>query len=300
MANYLQLLRPAQYSKNLFVFLPLLISGQLFVMEKLMEGAVAFVAFCLLSSSVYIFNDWRDLIEDQNHPVKRNRPLALGAVSVRHALTVAGLLAFGCAAILALLEFRVVFMFMLYLVVNLGYSMGLKKMALIDVLIVASGIVFRFIAGGWAVNVAVESWLVILTFIMALMLALGKRLDDASLMPAADDDTIYYQYGYNTRILESLLLVTSALFLCSYLMFSMDQGMMRYFGTSKLFFSFGLVIAGTFRYLQLVLFYRRTGYGGRHFFKDFFLLVVLTLWVSFFAGLAALKTFFPEYDWILL
>ena len=132
------------------------------------------------------------------------------------------------------------------------------------------------------------------------MLALGKRLDDASLLPAADHDAVFYQYGYNTRILESLLIVTSSLFLCSYLMFSMDAQMMYYFATSKLFFSFGLLIAGTFRYLQLVLFYRRTGYGGRHFFKDLFLLTVLALWVSFFAGLAALKTFFPEYDWILL
>lgn len=300
MPNYIKLLRPSQYSKNLFVFLPLLISGQLFIIEKLLDGAIAFVAFCLLASSVYIFNDWRDLIEDKNHPVKKNRPLALGSVPVRNALVVAIFLAIGCGAILALLEFRVVFMFMLYLLINLGYSMGLKKMALIDVLIVASGIVLRFIAGGWAANVAVESWLVILTFIMALMLALGKRLDDASLLPAADHDAVFYQYGYNTRILESLLIVTSSLFLCSYLMFSMDAQMMYYFATSKLFFSFGLVIAGTFRYLQLVLFYRRTGYGGRHFFKDLFLLTVLALWVSFFAGLAALKTFFPEYDWILL
>lgn len=177
MKNYITLLRPKHYVKNVLVLLPLFFSGRFFERAPLRAGLFGFAAFCLLSSLVYIINDLRDAPADRLHPTKRKRPIACGAVSVPAALVLAGVLAALVMAVGILSRFPVRGWIDLtvYLLVNLGYSFGLKNIPILDVALLVSGFLLRVLFGAAVTGIAISNWLYLTVVAVSFYLALGKR-----------------------------------------------------------------------------------------------------------------------------
>ena len=197
MPPLLRSLRPAQWAKNLFVLAPLVFGHGLLVPAALLRGLGAFAAFCATSSLVYLVNDLRDREEDRRHPLKRHRPIASGALSVRTALAAAVALFAAAAALAVWLGPGFSLVLSVYLVLNLFYTFGFKRVVILDVMTLSMGFVLRVLGGGAAVAVAVSSWLLLCTIFLALFLAFSKRRHELILLEesAADQRSVLSQYS---------------------------------------------------------------------------------------------------------
>jgi len=175
-------LRPVQWVKNVFVLAPLVFAERLLEPDLLLRAGIAFLAFCFAASSIYLVNDLRDREEDRRHPVKKNRPIASGALAVP--LAAAASAALALAAIGAALYLGTSFTVYLavYLAINLLYSSVLKKMVILDVMAVSSGYVLRVMAGAAAIEVEVSKWLLLCSIFLALLLIFSKRRHEIVLL----------------------------------------------------------------------------------------------------------------------
>lgn len=180
MRKYLRLMRMHHYLKNLLVLAPLVFSGRMLEPALLRQTAVGFVAFCLLSSAAYIINDLRDVERDRAHPVKRNRPIASGAVSERSAKLLAAVLLLAAASlqVFAGLAGMGLACMLLYLAVNLGYSFGLKNFPIVDIFCLAAGFLLRLLYGSIITGIEVSGWLYLTVISVSFYFALGKRRNE--------------------------------------------------------------------------------------------------------------------------
>jgi 4-hydroxybenzoate polyprenyltransferase len=245
-------LRPAQWAKNVFVLAPLFLAQRLGDPQAVRTSAVAFVAFCLASSAVYIINDIRDRDEDSRHPLKKHRPIAAGQVSPM----VAGALAAGLLAITAVLAWPLGTTFVLltasYLVLNLLYSSGLKRIVILDVMILSVGFVLRVAGGAAAIRVEVSSWLFLSTIFLALFLAFSKRRHELVLLAEAASDQRRVLTQYSETFLDQMINVVTASCVISYALYATDPETVAKIGTKNLVLTVPLVLFGIFRYLYLV------------------------------------------------
>ena len=183
MKQYIILLRPKQWVKNLFLFVPSFFAGKVFDLPKIELLVGGFFAFSFLASSIYIINDYRDIDDDRKHPEKYKRPLASGSVKKSVSLVLSFLLAVAGVSIAYYLDLSGKFLFItgIYFLMNLSYSFGLKNLSIIDILILASGFVLRVKGGAILAEVNTTSWFIIMTFLLALFMAIAKRRDDVIL-----------------------------------------------------------------------------------------------------------------------
>lgn len=251
--SHLRLLRPVQWAKNAFVFAPLVFSRHLFDPDYVRQAVLAFGVFSVVSSVVYIINDIADRASDRLHPLKRTRPIASGAVSVAAALAVAAVLA-AIAVIGALwLGPKVAFVAAIYLVLNLGYSFGLKQVILVDVFIVASGFMLRVLAGAFAIGVQVSPWLVLCTLFVSVFLAVSKRRAEILLNIAEESELARpVLRKYDIQFIEQMMTVTASGMAISYALYTVAERTVEVFGTENLIFTTVFVLFGIFRYLYLV------------------------------------------------
>jgi len=250
------LMRPWQWVKNGFVLAPVFFAGLALVADKVTTALVATVAFTLISAAVYVFNDLRDADADRGHPGKRERPIASGAVTVAEARLFFALLVLAAAAIAALGGLGGAFLLIaaVYLTANIGYSLGLKHVALVELFIVAGGYVLRLLAGSAAIGVAPSPWILCVSGVLALFLVVGKRRAD---LVQADGNggakTRPVLAAYNRRYLDLMLGITAAATLLSYVLFCVSEYAIARVGTPYLIATAVFVAFGLFRYLQLVV-----------------------------------------------
>lgn len=178
LSQYIALLRPHHWIKNSFIFLPLFFAGEVFNIGKLFDCFAGFFAFSFIASSIYVVNDYMDIENDRKHPDKCTRPLASGAVSKNSAITLFLITFFIGVGIAILIKPKFLFVLMLYFLMNIGYSLGLKNIAILDIVMIAIGFVLRIKAGGVISMIAISHWLMIMVFLLALFMAVGKRRDD--------------------------------------------------------------------------------------------------------------------------
>lgn len=278
-------MRPVQWVKNLFVFLPLFFDQRLFDVDLLWPVVITFVAFCLLSSAVYCFNDLRDVEADRLHPKKRLRPIASGEISVPAAYTVMAVCASGGTVLLCILSEPVWWLGVLYLLLNMAYSWRLKRVALIDTFIVAIGFVIRIFAGGFAANLYLSHWIVMMTFLLALFLALAKRRDDVVIYAETGVLTRAHIVKYNVAFLDMALAVISTTIMICYVMYTVSPDVMDRIGSDYLYTTSVLVLLGLLRYLQITIVDRRSGSPTKVFLHDRFIQVCIALWMISYAGL---------------
>jgi len=248
-------LRPHQWVKNLFVAAPLVFSRHLLDPAYLLRTAVAVLAFCALSGAVYAFNDVRDVEADRAHPTKRRRPIASGALSERAALRWAAALAAAALAGCLAVRWQLAALAAAYLAQNVLYSVGLKRVAFVDIALIASGFLLRVLAGAAAIQVPVSSWILICTPLLALFLACGKRAHELAWAERTGraGETRAALAGYRPGALRVAMLGLAILTCATYVAYTLDDRTVRAFGTDRLVYSSPFVLLGILRFLSLAL-----------------------------------------------
>lgn len=283
--------RPHQWTKNLFIFAPLLFAGLLTDSAALGRSFLAFGAFCLLSSSLYIFNDWSDLEEDRAHPEKRHRPLASGQLPVSTALAAAGLLATTAFFISYSLGLYFFLVTLLYFGLVLAYCLGLKKMLVLDCMIIALGFVLRVVGGAVAISVTASHWLIVCAFLLALFLAFSKRRQEliALSTEAGSHRSVlkFYTVGYLGQV--NIVLVAASI-VC-YALYTVAPETVDKFHTDALIYGTVFVIYGMLRYLALIEDPKYGGNPSKLLIDDKPLLLTLVLWGVYNAAIIYYETY---------
>ncbi len=261
----IQLMRPRQWTKNLALFVGLVFAQQLFLITSFERAFVAFVVFCLASSSVYIFNDLLDLERDRQHPTKSKRPLARGDLPISWAIATIAILLLGCAGLIALIMYipiqqndmyaslggaNVLFVLTIitYLFLMALYSLWLKHIVLLDVFVIASGFVLRILAGAVVIPVMISPWLYLVTILLSLFLALNKRRHELVLLQDEASSHRQILKEYSLPLLDQLITIVTAATIMVYSLYTF-QGPT---GNHRLMITIPIVIYGMFRYLYLI------------------------------------------------
>ena len=276
----IKLLRVHQWIKNGFVFLPIFFAGEFLNTQLLFGAFLAFIAFSLTSSIVYILNDYKDIEKDKLHPVKKNRPLANGGISKRNALL---LLIPLSAAIVCLAAFNFTLVSLiplaLYFILNLLYTFYLKVIAILDVAIIAVGFVLRVIFGGLVTSIFVSKWALLLTFSLALVLALGKRRGE---LISTENEARPSLKGYNLPFIDTALTITVAITLVCYIMYTISPDVVEGFGSEYVYATTLFVLLGLLRYLQQTMVHEKTESPTKFVYTDIFVQLMIVCWVLSF------------------
>jgi len=293
--NLLMMVRVAHWAKNLFLFIPLFFAGSFFDPDKLLQISLGVAAFCLTASGIYILNDLKDLEQDRQHPVKKHRAIASGEIPKGPATAIMVFCLMGGMAIGLACGIKFLLVLGLYFLLNLGYSLGLKNVAILDIMILASGFVLRVKAGGVLAEVGTSQWLMIMVFLLSLFLALAKRRDDALVVMSSGKQIRHSISGYNMDFLNTSLVIVSAIMIMAYIMYTLSPEVIRHLGTYRLYYTGIFVLAGLMRYLQLIYTNRDTGSPIRILYRDRFIQICIILWLlSFYFFL-----YFKDYGFFL-
>lgn len=282
LSEYIRLLRPKEWIKNLFLFIPLFFAGEFTHLTKIIDLCIGFISYSMVASAIYIINDYRDIESDRLHPTKKSRPLAAGKVSKFAAILVMFLVLLTGFYIAYLLKAKFLFILSLYFILNLLYSFGLKNISILDILIVSSGFVFRIKSGGAITSINVTTWLVIMVFLLALFMAIAKRRDDILIKVQSGIDIRKSIKGYNLEFLNFSLVLISSVTLVAYLMYTVSPEVLLRHNSYRLYYTCIFVIAGIMRYLQLTFVENNTASPTRILFQDRFIQLTILLWIISF------------------
>lgn len=279
MTEYLRLLRPRQWLKNVFVFAGLIFSRQFFYPDSIEKSIYAFVVFCLLSSSGYIINDILDYKEDRVHPVKSKRPIAAGKISRGQAAVVGALLLVLSLCSAYLLGAKFSYVCLIYLTVTVLYSTAIKNIVILDVLFVAIGYVLRAIAGATVIEVEISSWLLLCTLLIALFLAVSKRRTEIVLLDEGATKHRRILSQYSLGLLNQMIAAVTAACIVAYCLYTLAPETVAKFGTRNLIFTVPFVIYGIFRYLYITYQKIEADIPEKALISDLPLQVCLVLWI---------------------
>lgn len=251
MKDYLKEMRVHHYMKNLLVFTPLICSGQLTDPGKLVPSVYAFLSFCFLSSAIYFINDLRDREKDRNHPTKRNRPIASGKITPGAAAACAGVL-IALAAVFNCLCFRpaATGLLALYFLLNLGYSLGLKNIPLLDVTILAAGFLIRAMYGSAVTGIEMSDWLYLVILSAAFYLGLGKRRNELKKQGGEDTREVIRKYSFS--FLDSNMSICMGLVIVFYALWTMDAKTVEAYHGSRLIWTVPVVMLIFMKYSMTV------------------------------------------------
>lgn len=282
MKSFIQLIRPKDWAKNLFLFVPLFFAGLLFNAEIIFQLFGGFICFSLVASSIYIINDYRDIEDDKKHPVKKMRPLASGTVKKSTAIIIAIIFLVAGFAGAWLLRDKFMFVLGIYFLLNLAYSFGLKSIPILDIIIIAIGFVLRIKAGSVLAKIALSEWLIIMVFLLALFMAIAKRRDDVLLKLSSGNDMRKAVKGYNLDFINTALSLICAVIIVAYFMYTTSPEIVARLQTYRLYYTCLFVLAGIFRYLQLIYVQQDSQSPTKILYKDRFIQVTILLWIISF------------------
>ena len=273
-----------QWVKNVFIFAPMVFALHFDQLRYIRNGLIAFVLFGVVTGCVYVINDCFDKSSDRFHPIKRKRPIASGQLKVLTALT--------GVAILLSLDLFLIFRFntdffliaVLYIIINILYSIYLKKVVILDVLIIALGFVLRVLIGGVIDQIYLSPWILIMTFLISIFLGLVKRRQEMVRLnlPSDQVNTRHTLKLYNISLLDQLISLTTATTLISYIMYVLNPGIQMKFNTENLYFTIPFVVFGIFRYLYLIYTEEKGESPEEIIFSDLPFTLNIVLWVIVF------------------
>lgn len=280
MPPLIRALRPSQWAKNFFVLAPLVFAHRLTEPAALIRALLAFAAFCAAASAVYLFNDLRDREEDRNHPRKRLRPIASGALGPTTAWLTALVLAAGAAFLGWRLGPGAAGFLAAYVALNLAYSLGMKHVVILDVMTIAMGFVLRVLGGAAAIPVPVSKWLLLCTTFVALFLAFSKRRHEITLLAADAANQRRVLESYSPAFLDQMINVVTASAVVSYALYATAPETVEKFHGDRLVYTLPMVLFGVFRYLYLT--YQTPGEKNptEAILRDPPFLVNVLLWVA--------------------
>lgn len=281
MKNIIKLLRPHQYIKNLFVFAPLFFSFN-FVLDDVINTFIVFILFSLIASSIYVLNDYMDIEEDKQHPKKKFRPLASGKVSKNSAKILFLLLSVISLISAYFLNTNLFLVLIIYFILNVAYSLKLKHITIVDIFIIATGFVLRLFAGASVIENQLSMWIIIMTFLLALFLAVAKRRDDV-VLASQGKETRKNIDGYNLEFVNAVMVFMSGVIVVAYILYTVSEEVIRRLNSEYLYLTSFFVILGIMRYMQITFVEQNSGSPTKLILKDRFLQITIFLWlVSFF------------------
>jgi len=281
---YIECLRPRQWVKNLVLLAGLIFSRNLLEPEMALRALEALGIFCLLSGAIYVFNDLRDYSRDSVHPSKRTRPIASGRVSRPEAMVLGLLVAVIGLTLSGMINTSFLWVSLAYVLLQVAYSLGLKHMVVLDVLIISLGFVLRAIAGVEALRdldpgVLISPWLLVCTLFLALFLGFSKRRHELNLL---EDNASQHRRSlddYSAEFLDAMIVTVAAATLMAYAIYTIWGETVVKFGTDKLIYTVPFVIYGLFRYMYLVMMKNRGGSPSEVLLTDVPLIVDIALWI---------------------
>lgn len=248
----IKLLRISNWIKNLFVFVPLIFSLHLFDIDYLLKSITAFFLFCLTSSAVYVINDILDIESDRQHPVKKNRPLASGKISIKSAYLIFISLNFLILIFSLLFDYKVLLILFLFLILNLFYSLYLKHIVLLDIFSIASGFAIRVYTGAFVIDVHISSWLILSTIFISLFLAIMKRHSELKRFEEDKDIKTRKVLGYYSKdFTQQMATISAAGLITSYALYTVADRTVHTFKTENLIYTTPFVVFGLFRFMYL-------------------------------------------------
>jgi 4-hydroxybenzoate polyprenyltransferase len=278
--HLIRAMRPHQWTKNLLVFAGVAFGQKLNDPTSAALAAGAFAVFCLLSSSVYLINDVHDREADRQHPAKKDRPIASGALSIGTAITAALVLAAAAVAAAFWIGRDFGFVAVGYLALMCVYSFWMKHIVILDVLVLAGGFVLRAAGGAVAVHVTFSHWLLLLTMLLALFLGLSKRRAELVALSDAAGAHRKSLTEYSPYLLDQMIGVVTSSTLLAYAFYTIAPETIERFGTDKLQWTVPFPLYGIFRYLYLV--HQREGGGSpaETLIDDRPILICVALWAA--------------------
>ena len=272
-------LRPAQWTKNFFVFAGIVFSLKFFEIALLFKVIYAFIIFCFLSSSIYLINDVRDIESDRKHPTKRFRPIAAGKLSPSLAVIIAAILASLSLTAAFYLNLPFAFVALSYFLLMLLYTFLLREVVILDTFAIAAGFVLRAVAGVAVIAVALSPWLVICTILLSLFIALGKRRHELiALEKAVEHRKILDEY--NPQLLDQMISAVAGSTVIAYALYTLWPETVAKFRTHNLVYSVPFVLYGIFRYLYLIYRKEKGGKPEEILLTDIPLMIDLILWLG--------------------
>ena len=285
-------LRPQEWTKNLLVFTGLIFSRSLTDAHNIRLSLLGFAVFCCASSGVYLFNDLCDIKEDREHPIKRLRPLASGALNVNFARFVMIVL-FASAAFGALaLSYAFAAIIGIYLLICLTYSLKLKDIVILDVILIASGFVLRAISGAVLIGVEVSEWLVLCTSMVALLVGFGKRRHELVLLEAVAENHRRSLSDYSISFLDAVMNICAGAAVLTYALYTRADETVQRVGSRAMLVTIPFVVYGVFRYLFLIHEKKVGGDPVQLLFRDRATLLNLILWILTVVTVIYLSKFF--------
>lgn len=277
MKNYLQLIRFEQYIKNLFIFAPLFFSGAFLEPPKLIAVTFSFFCFCIAASSIYILNDYFDVSQDQLHPEKSKRPIAAGSISSKKALLLMVLLMLISLSSSYWANLRLFEIIVFYIILNVLYSKWLKHIAILDLNLIAIGFVLRLFAGATISDTLPSVWIILITYLLALFLAIAKRRTDVILAHHGKQVRKNIA-GYNLIFIDITLGILSSILIVCYIFYCIAPENQMHYNSKLLYVSIILVMNGILRYLKLSLVDQITYSPTKIVLKDRFIQITIILW----------------------
>jgi 4-hydroxybenzoate polyprenyltransferase len=275
----LKSLRPRQWIKNGFILIPLLFAQKFFDYPQLLKILQAAAIFCAATGAVYLINDSLDREEDRLHPIKRNRPLAAGLISLPLAVVTAAVLLLLSLLWGIWLQKDFFFVLLAYLSIQFLYNLALKDLVILDVFSVSAGFFLRVTAGAVTIDVPMSRWLIICTILLAIFLSLCKRRHELTTLGKAEAGAHRKVLAqYSAYLLDQMIGVTTAGVLLSYLLYCTSPETVKKFQTDHLIYTFSFVLYGIFRYLYLMHRKKEGGSPERILLSDFPLLCSVFLW----------------------
>ncbi len=274
-------MRPHHWTKNLLVFAGLIFSKSYTDPHAILLTVAAFIAFCLASSTIYLFNDFMDRKEDKFHPMKIKRPIAAGKLKPSLVITLISLLFLLSVTIAIGVNLEFFAIIAAYFLLNLGYSLGLKKIVILDAFIVSFGFLLRSLSGTVAIGVEASSWIMICTLFLAFILTFGKRRYELANL---DDDATAHRTSlglYTLQLLDALIIISSTAGIVTYALYTFDPKTIEHFGSNKLIYSVIFVAFGIFRYLFLIFNKNKGATPVNLLFTDKPLIINWFLWVFY-------------------
>lgn len=275
MIALLRLMRPHQWVKNTFVLTGLLFGHKWHDPALLSKAIIAFIAFCLISSTVYILNDIVDIEQDKNHPGKRLRPLPSGKLKISTAASFAVVLGLTAFALAFTASTTVVAILAIYLVMNIAYSLKLKHVVILDVFIIATGFMLRILAGTLGLGIPPSQWLLLCGLMVTLFLGFSKRR--AEIITLSEDKSTHRKVleEYSPVLLDKMIGITASGLIMSYSLYTMNPDTIRIQGTANLVYTVPFVIYGVFRYIYLLHQQNRGSDTAKDLARDPHMLIVL-------------------------
>jgi len=278
-AQVIATLRPLHWIKNTFVFAPLVFSGRFTQIDMFLKALLAFISFCMISSAIYAVNDVCDRLEDRQHPIKKFRPIASGAITPGQAIMLSVILMIFSLVLAGLLNRILLLSVLLYIVINIVYSLYIKHIAILDVLIIAAGFVLRIIGGGTAVSVIPSYWLILCTVMISLFLGFTKRRAELLAAGIEPNHSRRVLKDYSIAFLDQVIPMVTGATILAYALYTVDAHTLTVLGSRAMLLTLPFVIYGFLRYIYIIYHLKQGTDPTEILIHDIPIIINLILWV---------------------